>query len=62
LGCAGPESLPKLGEQLKKLPKGWKYRTRVLSEDLILDLTPDKTIYAVGAEFHQYYTRIPKVE
>jgi len=28
------ESLPKLGERMKKLPKGWKYRTRMLTEDL----------------------------
>jgi hypothetical protein len=54
------ESLPKLGEKLKKLPKGWQYRTRILTEDLVLDLTPDKTMYVVGDEFHQYYTRIPK--
>jgi hypothetical protein len=53
------DSLPKLGDKLKKLPKGWKYRTRDLTEDLVLDLVPDKTIYAVGDEFHQYYTRIP---
>jgi hypothetical protein len=55
-------SLPKLGERLKKLPKGWQYRTRTLTEDLVLDLRPDKTIYAVGDEFHQYYTRIPKTK
>jgi hypothetical protein len=54
------ESLPKLGEQLKKLPRGWRYRTRDLSDDLVLDLGPDQTIYAVGDEFHQYYTRIPR--
>ena len=53
------DSLPNLGEKLTKLPKDWKYRTRTLTEDLVLDLTPDKTIYAVGDEFHQYYTRIP---
>jgi hypothetical protein len=53
------ESLPKLGEKLKKLPKGWQYRTRNLTEDLVLDLVPDKTTYAIGDEFHQYYTRIP---
>lgn len=56
------ESLPKLGEQLKKLPTGWQYRTRTLTEDLVLDLKQDETIYAVGDEFHQYYTRIPKAE
>jgi hypothetical protein len=53
------EALPKLGERLKKLPDGWKYRTRILTEDLVLDLKPDQTIHAVGDEFHQYYTRIP---
>ncbi len=56
------ESLPKLGELMKKLPKGWQYRTRSLTKDLVLDLGPDKTIYAVGDEFHQYYTRIPEIE
>ena len=39
------ESLPKLGERMKKLPKGWKYRTRTLTKDLVLDLSPDQTIY-----------------
>lgn len=53
------ESLANLGEQMKALPKGWKYQTRVLKEDLVLDLTADQTIYGVGDEFHQYYTRIP---
>ena len=52
------DSLAKLGEQLK-LPKGWQFRTRVLSENLIMNLGPDKTIYAVGDDFHQYSTRIP---
>jgi hypothetical protein len=56
------ESLPQLGERLKKLPEGWQYRTRDLTEDLVLDLGPDKSIYAVGDEFHQYYTRIPKTK
>src|SRR6266536_6692592 len=52
------ESLATLGEQMKQLPAGWRYRTRILNEDLVLDLGPDNTIYAVGDEFHQYYTRI----
>jgi hypothetical protein len=54
------ESLSKLGDELKLLPSGWEYRTRVRREDLVLDLHPDQTIHAVGDEFHQYYTRIPK--
>ncbi len=49
-------SLAKLGDQMK-LPKGWQYRSRTLTEDLKLDLSPAKTIYAVGDDFHQYYTR-----
>lgn len=52
------DSLAKLNEQLK-LPAGWQFRTYNLSEDLILDLKSDETIYAVGDEFHQYWTRIP---
>jgi hypothetical protein len=56
------ESLPKLGEQMKKLPKGWQYRSRTLTEDLVLDLHADTTIYGMGDEFHQYYTRIPKTK
>lgn len=56
------DSLAALGERMKQLPKGWQYRTRILSEDLVLDLKADQTIYGVGDEFHQYYTRIPKPE
>ena len=52
------ESLATLGEQLK-LPNGWQFRTRTLTEDLVMDLKADQTIYAVGDEFHQYWTRIP---
>lgn len=54
------DSLATLGERMKQLPEGWQYRTRILTEDVVLDLKPDQTIYAVGDEFHQYYTRIPK--
>ncbi len=54
------DSLGKLGDQLKELPKGWQFRTQILTEDLVMDLRPDETIYAVGDEFHQYWTRIPK--
>ena len=52
------ESLATLGERMKLLPNDWQYRTRTLSEDLVLDLGPDKTIHAVGDEFEQYHTRI----
>jgi hypothetical protein len=57
----GPEftldSLATLGDRLA-LPNGWQYRTRVLSEELVLDLGPDETIYAVMDDFRQVYTRI----
>jgi hypothetical protein len=53
------DSLAKLNEQLK-LPDSWQFRTSNLNEDLILDLKSDQTIYAVGDEFHQYWTRIPQ--
>ncbi|MEE8121477.1 MAG: hypothetical protein V3T55_08105 [Anaerolineales bacterium] len=55
------ESLATLGEQMT-LPTGWQYRNRILEEDLVLDLTPDQTIYAVGDEFHQYYTLPPEAD
>jgi hypothetical protein len=60
VACLEPPA--KLGEQMKQLPKGWQYRTRALTEDPVLDLGPDKTIYAVGDEFHQYYTRIAETK
>ena len=53
------DSLAKLGEQLK-LPQGWQFRTQELSDDLVLDLKSTQTISAIGDEFHQYWTRIPK--
>jgi hypothetical protein len=56
------ESLGTLDQQMKQLPKGWTYRTRTLTRDLVLDLSPETTIYGVGDEFQQYYTRIPETE
>jgi hypothetical protein len=53
------DSLSKLGDRLK-LPAGWQFRTQDLSEDLVLDLKSNETIAAIGDEFHQYWTRIPK--
>jgi hypothetical protein len=52
------ETLDKLGDKLN-LPEGWQFRTRTLTDDLVLDLGPSQTIYAVGDVFHQYWTRIP---
>ena len=53
-------SLAKLSQQMKELPKGWQYRSRILSEDLVLDLRPGQTIHTLADEFHQYYTQVPK--
>jgi len=48
------EDLPKLGERLK-LPKGWTFRTRVLSEDYALKA--DGTAYVINDEFYNSYQR-----
>jgi hypothetical protein len=56
------ETLGSLGKQMKQLPQGWQYRTRILTEDLVLNISPDMTIYAVGDEFHQYYTHPPETK
>jgi hypothetical protein len=52
-------SLAKLDQQMKQLPKGWQYRSQMLTEDLVLDLGPSQTIHTLADEFHQYYTQIP---
>lgn len=53
------ESLETLGDQFKELPEGWEYRVNVLTEDLVMDLTPDAPIPSVQDEFDQIYIRIP---
>ncbi len=35
------ENLPTLGERLKKLPEGWKFRSRKLDKEMILTSTAD---------------------
>jgi hypothetical protein len=35
------ENLPTLGERLKKLPEGWKFRSRKLDQEMILTSTVD---------------------
>lgn len=52
------ESLATLGDKLKKLPDGWQYRTRTLTENMVLKFEKDKPIFMVGDEFHQNYIRI----
>lgn len=55
-------SLATMGDEMKKLPAGWKYQTRILTENLALDLTPKQTSYVVSDEFNQYYARPPKTK
>ncbi|WP_162827152.1 hypothetical protein [Pseudolabrys taiwanensis] len=51
------DDLPKLGERLK-LPKGWTFRTRVLTDDYAL--TADGTAYVINDEMYNSYQRQTK--
>jgi hypothetical protein len=53
-------SLATLGERFKQLPVGWKYRVKVLTEDLVMKLSPKTPIPSVQDEFDQIYIRIPE--
>ncbi len=55
------DTLDDLGAELN-LADGWSYRSRILEEDLVLDLTPDLAIHAVGDDAHQYYTLPPEAD
>jgi hypothetical protein len=52
--------LAALGEKFQHLPAGWKYRVKVLNEDLVMKLTPKEPIPSVQDEFDQIYIRIPE--
>lgn len=54
------DSLANLRERFQQLPEGWKYRVQILTEDLVMKLTPDKPIPSVQDEFDQIYIRIPE--
>ena len=54
------DSLATLGDQFQELPEGWEYRVNVLSEDLVMNLTPNEPIPSVQDEFDQIYIRIPE--
>ncbi len=55
-----PESsLATLGDQMTQLPAGWSYRTRVLTEDVEINMTPDKQNPSVTDEFDQTYVQEP---
>jgi hypothetical protein len=43
-------------------PNLWPDKRPTYFFGLVLDLGPSQTIYAVGDEFHQYYTRIPNAK
>jgi hypothetical protein len=60
-GCKIPEaSIATLGGKFKKLPDGWKFRVKDLTEDLVMKLTPKEPIPSVQDEFDQIYIRIPE--
>ena len=52
--------LAMLGGKFQELPKGWKYRVEVMTEDLVMNLTPNKPIPSVQDEFNQIYIRVPE--
>ena len=54
------DELATLGEKFKKLPADWAYRVKVLDQDLVMKLTPKKSIPSVQDEFDQIYIRIPE--
>ena len=54
------DSLATLGEQFQELPDGWEYVVNVLTEDLVMNLTPNEPIPSVQDEFDQIYIRIPE--
>ncbi|QDT50612.1 hypothetical protein Pan258_46910 [Symmachiella dynata] len=54
------DSIASLGKRLKKMPEGWTFRVKVLDEDLVMKLSPQKPIPSVQDEFNQIYIRIPE--
>lgn len=54
------DDLETLGDQLS-LPDGWVYRVRVLDEDAVVTMTPDKQNPSVTDELDQTYVQIPDV-
>ncbi len=53
------EDLQNLGDKMTQLPAGWAYRTRVLTEDVEVNMSPDKQNPSVTDEFDQTYVQIP---
>lgn len=54
------DDLETLGDQLS-LPEGWIYRVRVLDEDAVVTMTPDKQNPSVTDDLDQTYVQIPDV-
>lgn len=54
------DELATLGDKFKQLPEGWTYVVEVLEKDLVMNLTPDKTIPSFQDEFDQIYILIPE--
>lgn len=54
------DQLADLGEKFEDLPAGWRYEVVSPSEDLVMNLTPEKPIPSVQDEFDQIYIRIPE--
>ena len=53
------DDLDRLDSKMKSLPEGWSWRSRELSEPLVLDLKAEICNIGIGDEFHQYYTLLP---
>lgn len=51
------QSLATLDQEMKSLPKDWRFRTRILTEDLVLDFGPGHTVNVVSDEFNQFYAK-----
>lgn len=47
-------------QRMTELPEGWAYRTRILDEDLVSDMTPGVAIPSTADELGQVYVRIVK--
>jgi hypothetical protein len=53
-------ALGQLAGEFQELPDGWEYRVQVLTEDLVMNLTPAAPIPSVKDEFDQIYIRMPR--
>lgn len=54
------DELATLADNMTELPDGWEYRVENLTDDLVMNLTPDEPIPSTTDEFDQIYIRIPE--